>query len=229
MNKNFFEMVSYAHSKRIYTATSTNAHFLDEENSRKLIESGLDRLIISMDGSTQDTYEQYRRNGNIETVRKGLENIVACKNELKSSSPYIIIQFLVFKHNEDQIHKMKRIVNELGADKLELKSAQVYDYENDDALIPDNKKYSRYVRGADGSWKLKNPIRNRCWRMWSGAVITWDGKVVPCCFDKDAEHQLGKIQEQSFRVILKSKSYNKFRNQILKDRGNIKMCINCME
>jgi MoaA/NifB/PqqE/SkfB family radical SAM enzyme len=68
INPAFLDMVKYASQKKIYTITSTNGHFLNDENARKTIESGLDRLIISVDGTTQQVYEQYRKEGNLETV-----------------------------------------------------------------------------------------------------------------------------------------------------------------
>ena len=49
LNPSFLEMVKYASGKKIYTATSTNAHYLTDDNARKTVESGLDRLIISID------------------------------------------------------------------------------------------------------------------------------------------------------------------------------------
>ncbi len=229
LNPGFFQMVSYARSKRVYTASSTNGHFLNDENARKLVESGLDRLIISLDGTDQETYEKYRRGGKLDEVKEGIRNVVKWKKKLKSSRPFLIIQFLVFKHNEQQIPDAIKLVKELGANKLELKTAQVYDYRNDTMLIPENLKYSRYIRDGDGKWKLKKPIRNRCFRMWSGAVITWDGRVVPCCFDKNATHQLGKLDDHFFKEIWQSKDYDNFRNQILKDRSQISICCNCTE
>ncbi len=60
LNPDFLDMVQYASSKKIYTATSTNAHYLDDDNARRTVESGLDRLIISLDGTTQEVYSQYR-------------------------------------------------------------------------------------------------------------------------------------------------------------------------
>src|SRR5688572_13182954 len=56
LNPKFLDMVKYASAKNIYTATSTNAHYLSDENAKRTIESGLDRLIISIDGATQETY-----------------------------------------------------------------------------------------------------------------------------------------------------------------------------
>ena len=189
LNPDFFEMIRYASKNRVYTATSTNGHFLDNDQAKMTVESGLDRLIICLDGIDQKTYEKYRKGGELDKVLAGIRNIVKWKKQLRSSRPYVIIQFLVFKTNASQTPLMKKLVKERGANKLELKTAQVYDYENDRELIPENPKYARYVRDKNGKWKIKRRIRNRCFRMWSGAVITWDGRVVPCCFDKDAAHQ----------------------------------------
>lgn len=229
LNPSFFDMVKYAGDRKIYTATSTNGHFLTDENSRKIIESGLNRMIISLDGIDQETYEQYRKGGDLNKVLDGIRNIVRLKKERKSSTPYVIIQFLVFKNNEHQIPAMKELAKELGADKLELKTAQIYDFENDTTLIPDNPKYARYVKNKNGKWKLKKPIHNRCFRMWSGAVITWDGRVVPCCFDKDAKHQIGKLEQHSFKEIWKSQGYSDFRKQVFTNRNKIDICRNCTE
>ena len=65
INPQFLEMVRYAHQQKLYTITSTNGHFLDDQRARETVESGLDRLIISVDGTTQETYEQYRKEGEL--------------------------------------------------------------------------------------------------------------------------------------------------------------------
>jgi len=228
LNPKFLQMVSYARQNKIYTATSTNGHHLDDDMAKQLVHSGPDRLIVSLDGTDQDTYEQYRKGGDLQSVLSGISNIVKWKEELRSSRPFLIIQFLVFKHNEHQIQDIKKLARKLGV-RLELKTAQVYNYENDTLIIPENPKFSRYIRGGDGKWALKKPLRNRCYRMWSGAVITWDGRVVPCCFDKDATYQLGKMDNHLFKEIWRGEAYNDFRRQILTDRGRIDICRNCSE
>jgi radical SAM protein with 4Fe4S-binding SPASM domain len=65
--------------------------------------------------------------------------------------------------------------------------------------------------------------------MWSSGVITWDGLVVPCCFDKDATHQMGNLAENSFHDVWKGPAYNGFRQAILKSRSEIDICKNCTE
>ena len=230
LNPAFLEMVQYAHQKRIYTATSTNAHYLTDDVARKTVESGLDRLIISIDGTTQEVYEQYRVGGKLDTVLEGARNIVKWKKELKSKTPFVIFQFLVVKPNEHQVEEIKKWGNEMGIDQVRFKTAQVYDYENDPhQLIPTNEKYSRYKKGKDNTMQVKSGMGNHCWKLWHACVITWDGLVVPCCFDKDATHRLGNLQQQSFKEVWYNANYKQFRATLMKGRSNIDICKNCSE
>jgi radical SAM protein with 4Fe4S-binding SPASM domain len=230
LNPEFLNMVQYASSKNIYTATSTNAHYLTEVNAKRTVESGLDRLIISIDGTTQETYQQYRVGGKLDKVLQGAHNIVKWKKELNSKTPFIIFQFLVVRHNEHQIEEVKQLAKEIGVDDVWLKTAQVYDYENDpNGLIPVNNKYSRYEKGKDGKMQFKGNNQNHCWRLWHDPVITWDGAVVPCCFDKDAQHKLGDLKQQSFKELWKNGTYKQFRSKVLQSRQNIDICANCSE
>lgn len=229
INPNFLEMVRYAADRNIYTITSTNGHFMNEANAKKTIESGLSRIIISVDGTTQDTYESYRKEGNLETVLQGARNLVKAKKELRSATPHIIFQFLVVKPNEHQIPEIYKLAEEIGVDEVKLKTAQVYDYKDGNDLIPTIERYSRYKKQKDGSFTIKNQLLNHCWKLWHSCVITWDGKVVPCCFDKDATYRLGDLKENSFKKIWSDKPYLNFRKDLLKGRDKIDICTNCTE
>ncbi len=229
INPDFLDMVRYANKKNLYTITSTNGHFLTDENSRKTVESGLDRLIISLDGTTQEVYESYRKGGNIKKVLEGARNIVKWKKQLNSHKPYLLFQFLVVKPNEHQIEEVKKIAKEIGIDKVLFKSAQIYDYKNGNDLIPTIDKYSRYKKELDGTYSIKNKLAKSCWKMWHSNVVTWDGRVVPCCFDKDAKFLLGDLKEDSFHTIWDSRKYYGFRKAISKGREKIDMCKNCTE
>ena len=230
LNPDFLDMVKYASSKGIYTATSTNAHYLNDANAKRTIESGLDRLIISIDGTTQDVYQQYRVGGKLEKVIEGAKNIIKWKKALGSKTPYVFFQFLVVKPNEHQVEDIKKLAMEVGMDDVRFKTAQVYEYETDpNKLIPTIDKFSRYTKNEDGSYTAKNKLANRCWKMQHSNVITWDGLVVPCCFDKDAMHQLGNLKMQSFKEIWHNENYKQFRLQLMKSRKNIDICANCSE
>lgn len=229
INPKFLDMVKYASEKGIYTITSTNGHFLNDDNARKTIESGLDRLIISVDGTTQEVYENYRKEGNLEAVLQGARNVVKWKKQLNSSTPHLIFQFLVVKPNEHQIPEIYKLAKEIGIDEVKLKTAQVYDYVHGNELMPEQQKYSRYSKQNDGTYRVKNQLLNHCWKLWHACVITWDGLVVPCCFDKDATHRLGNLKELKFRDIWQGPSYQQFRSSMLQGRDKIDICTNCTE
>lgn len=221
------ELISKASAKGIYTATSTNAHFITPSKAEEIVRSGLNRLIISIDGTTQEVYEQYRRRGNLEKVIAGTKEILAARKRLGSTFPRVYFQFLVVRPNEHQIPEIKALGKRLGVDKVLLKTAQVYDYENGNDLIPTIAKYARYKQTATGKWVIKNKLENHCWKMWHSCVITWDGRVVPCCFDKDAKHLMGKIDVRSFRDVWFGRRYNAFRGAVMHSRKDIDICKNC--
>ena len=229
LNPGFLDMVRYAADFKIYTATSTNAHYLTPEMARRTVASGLDRLIISIDGTTQETYQSYRIGGKLEKVLQGTRNILQAKKEAGSQTPHVIFQFLVVKPNQHQTADLQKLAKEMGVDQVLFKTAQIYDYENGNPLIPTISKYSRYQPQPDGTFTLKNKLLNNCWKMWHSCVITWDGKVVPCCFDKDAHYRLGDLQTQSFAALWKGEAYKKFRAGLVRSRSEIEMCRNCTE
>ena len=160
---------------------------------------------------------------------EGTKNILRWRKEMKSKTPHVVFQFLVVRPNEHQVPEVYKLAKELGVDRVALKTAQIYDYQNGSDLIPTQDKYSRYQRDEKGAYAIKNELLNHCWKMWHSCVITWDGKVVPCCFDKDAQHVMGDLSRQSFEEIWKSDAYREFRSSLLRSRSEIEMCKNCTE
>ncbi|MCX6305280.1 MAG: radical SAM/SPASM domain-containing protein [Bacteroidetes bacterium] len=236
MSKHFFDFISYATSKKIFVATSTNGHFLDAATVQKTIASGLNRLIISLDGADQQSYEAYRRGGDFNKVITGIRLLVSEKKRLKKQTPQVVLQCLVLSSNEHHLDEIRKMAKELGADKLEFKTAQFNDFEHGNPLMPETTKYSRYkppahplTRSPVHQFTPKNRMPDSCFRMWSSCVVTWDGLVVPCCFDKDATHVMGDLTKQGFRDIWRGTRYNDFRKKILRNRKSVGICGNCSQ
>jgi len=222
LHPQFFSFLS--NCTGLHTIVSTNGHFLSEENAEKTVKSGLSKLIISLDGIDQDTYSSYRVKGSIDKVLAGIQNITAAKKKYKSSLK-IEIQFLVNKLNEFQIPQVKHFAKMVRAS-LKLKSMQIIHKENILSWLPGKRKFSRYHL-KNGEYVLKNSLPNRCARLWFNPVITWDGKVIPCCFDKDAEYVMGDLKTDSFIDIWNGPKYQIFRKSILSGRHMIVICRNC--
>ena len=229
LNPSFLDMVALAVKNGVYTSSSTNAHYLRYDMALRTVQSGLHKLLISIDGASQESYEQYRIGGSLEKVLEGTRNLVRAKKELGSSTPHLVFQFLVVRPNEHDIPAIEQLARNLGVDEVKIKTAQIYDFENGSDLIPSQEKYARYKQGADGKFKLKNQLLNQCWKMWHSAVVTWDGSVLPCCFDKDGHYRLGTLGKETFREIWKGRDYHNFRQAILKSRQETDICRNCTE
>lgn len=223
------DLIAHANKNNISSAISTNAHFLSQSKCESLVNAGLSKIIISLDGIKQASYERYRDGGELTKVTEGIKNLVAAKNKFKKKHPLIEVQFIVFKQNEKEIPELKSFVKNLGADMLSLKTAQIYDQASAEELLPDNDKYLRYKKNKEGQFEIKNTFKNQCWRMYSSAVITQNGDVVPCCFDKDADYSMGNINKQSFKSINQGKGYKEFGEKVFSARKQIDICRNCSE
>jgi radical SAM protein with 4Fe4S-binding SPASM domain len=225
----FGEMIRIAKSRRFYVMTSTNGHFLTDAHCQQMIGAGLDRLVVSVDGLDQQSYEQYRQGGNLETVIQGIERLCRMKVALGVRHPYLVIQFLVLRSNEHQIPEVESWFQRPGIDEIQLKSAQFYGYETGNPLIPFTTKYSRYRKNSSSGYAIKSRLPNFCKRLWFGAVVTWDGKVVPCCYDKDGSYVMGNLQEEPIGTIWKKRKYKAFREGVFTKRHKIPICTNCSE
>ena len=164
------------------------AIFCLKKTLERLARSGLYKIIVSLDGADKETYSLYRQGGDFEKVIRGIENISSAIRNAGSSLK-LEIQFLVNRHNETQIPSVRRFSKGINA-VLRLKSMQIINNEQMDYWLPGNEKFRRYKKN-DSIFINKNALSNHCFRLWLNPVVTWDGKVVPCCFDKNADHIWG--------------------------------------
>ena len=228
INKDLPLMISYAQLKNIYISISTNGHLVNEKNIDYVLDNAPDKLIFSVDGLDEESYQKYRVGGTFEQADRGLRELIKRKVERGLKKPFVEFQFIVMKHNEHQLEEVKKYCKDVAVDKLVFKTMQISSYENAIKFLPSNKKYRRYLLD-NNSFRIKNKIKNHCFALWRTSVITWDGRVVPCCFDKDAENLIGIVNGRSFDDIWFSKKYVDFRKQILLNRKSISMCTNCTE
>jgi hypothetical protein len=108
------------------------------------------------------------------------------------------------------------------------KSPQVLDPARAGDIMPRNPKFQRYKK-VNGSYKLKGSYTGYCKKIWHGSVLTWDKKVIPCCFDKDADFPLGSMNGGGFLKIWDGEEYHDFRKGVVQNRDGLEMCRNCTE
>ncbi|VVB83572.1 Coenzyme PQQ synthesis protein E [uncultured archaeon] len=229
LNKEIFKMISYAKKKNLFVNLSTNSNFLDKEISQKIILSGLDELIISLDGASEETYKTYRKGGDFNKVINSIRFLISERKRLNCKVPYVKLQFIIMKSNENEIAKIKYLAKNLDVDELSFKTVGIMDYfskENIKKYIPTNKKYSRYLLNS-GEVVSKEKVKNGCDFLWNEAVVNWDGSMVPCCFDMNNHHLFGNAFITPLRENWNNKQYVSFRKAILTCKKNIALCKNC--
>ena len=238
LNKQLPEMIAMAHQVGLYTIVSTNAQALSRSIAEALVKSGLNRIIVSIDGFSEESYAAYRVGGSLHKALEGLQHLANAKAELHSRIR-IELQVLRLRSNEHEWDWIKKNYKKLGATHLVFKTAQLYNFEHGHPLMPTDERYSRYKKIADGTYIHKSshlspltlsPHRlialQPCLRLWSGCVITTSGDVLPCCYDKDHRHTLGNITTHSLSEIFHSSKANTLRKHIL--IGHLpEMCKNC--
>jgi MoaA/NifB/PqqE/SkfB family radical SAM enzyme len=230
INKELTRMVRHAAERNVPTITSTNVHYVrTDEEAEDIVSSGLSELILCLDGVDSETYVKYRVGGNFERVLDGIDRITRAKRRLGLTSPLIHLQFIIMKHNEDQIEAARGLARKYGVDRLSLKTAQVYTDDDVTEFLPTDESLSRYDYEADGL-KTKSRLKNTCRHLWYSTVVNWDGSVSPCCFDKDVHYGLGHTLDGStFDEVWAGDRYTRFRNEILADRSAVPICNNCSE
>jgi radical SAM protein with 4Fe4S-binding SPASM domain len=228
MHRELPAMIKLASSRHLYTVVSTNAQLLNANMAVALVESGLSRIIVSLDGLTPESYSHYRVGGQLQKVLDGISNLNDAKTIKKANTPFVVVQFLVFRHNEHELPLLKNIKSLPGVDKIEIKSAQLFERKEAGMEIPSNSRYSRY-QWRQGRLEMKGKMMNHCQRIFKSMVVTWDGRVAPCCYDKDLDHQVGELSSESFSNIWKGWKFNAFRKQVLKRKSTIDICRNCPE
>ena len=219
--KDIFKIIKYAKKYKIFVNTSTNAFFLTKKIAKKIVDSELDELIISLDGASERTYKKYRKKGSFKKVLEAIKEIKQQKKLQKKLYPKIKLQFIIMKHNEHEIEKIIEIAKKIGVDVLFFKSIGIMDVD----VKEDVKKYlptkKEFIR------KSFEKIENKCDYLWEEATINVDGSVVPCCRDPNNKYVFGNIFKQDFKKIWNNQKYKEFRKKLLKNKKSIDICKFC--
>lgn len=237
LNRDLPVMIRRAHEAGLYTIVSTNAQALTKELAERLVEAGLSRIIVSIDGFSQESYEAYRQGGSLERALDGLRALSESKQALGARHLTIVLQVLRLRTNEHEWAWIAQHYRKLGADRLEFKTAQLYDYEHGHPLMPTDERYARYRKGKNGIYHLKKTTLQSvasffsytCRRLWTGCVITTRGEVLPCCYDKAGTHSYGNITATSLRSLYHGERAEAFRRSVLHHRDTIAICQNCVQ
>lgn len=226
LNPSAFKMIRYAHGKNIRVTIHSNFSLKkDNDFFINIIESGLDTLVISLDGASQQSYSKYRIGGDFDLVLANIKKLAKMKNELGNKSPLIVWKFIVNRFNEDEIDIAKNMAKRLGIEfetsylglSDDLPGVNLTDTieERKQYWLPKNKKYQQsYYRN-----EYRKPLmKSHCAQLFETVIINPDGKVLPCCWVTDGKHTFGDLRKESFEDIWYNAKYIYSRSLFLKEK-----------
>jgi radical SAM protein with 4Fe4S-binding SPASM domain len=243
LNPEIYEMIAYARKQEIRTCSSTNGFPLYHDFPRgveRLMECGLDHLIVPISGATEQSHARYRVGSDLRLILKGLELLRVLKTKNGLSRPLVDIHFIVMRHNEKELDEVMAMARRIGADQLSLKTANlmmVHDpgtpqearrivadsHSRAPEYLPESLDLSRHT--ASGS--LRDVPARGCTWLWDTIVVNQNGDVSPCCYDLSARFDLGNAFETDIKEIWTSEKYGQLRRKVAKSRQSIPLCSIC--
>ena len=238
LNPHIYDMIAYAKARGIRLICSTNGHFLLKSGRiERLIGSGLDVLIVAVDGATQETYSLYRRPGKLSNVLKGVRELARQKLIQKAQSPRINIRMVVMRQNEHEIPLMIELARSSGADMLSLKTMnplsndpysldRTPQSDRNDRFVPRNPDFQRFSYTGKDMIRVRLK-RNPCKRLWNNPKIHNDGSVCVCTCDVAGRFPMGNLYRRSLKEIWTSGLYRQKRAGFRRDWESMQPCCTC--
>ncbi|MBM4387921.1 MAG: radical SAM protein [Deltaproteobacteria bacterium] len=231
-NDEIFEMVEYAGRKKIITALSSNLSLLTREKAEKMVRSGLDYLIVSFDGASERSYRRHHGVDGYRRVVEAIKTLVEAKRKMKSRLPFIEMQFIVMKGNEEELRKFSDLAGDIGADKrtyLKLDTNDVnlerFGLNAYDDILPSKEAYRHNMERLTRIGFCRLP--------WEESVIRYSGLALPCVSDLGQTHSFGYIFRDGiytgFKRIWNNERYRAFRRSISKNLNSVDICQNCAQ
>ncbi len=231
LNEDVFEMIKYAKLFGADVKVDTNMNHLDEKGIERLVLSGLDKIVVSIDGLSQETYAKYRVGGNFSLAMGNLKSLIKKREQLKSAKPYITWQFLVFRHNEHEVEEAIKLGRQIGVDHVGVTKAFIGEKD----WIPRKSKYSNYdlekMRGELTYNHFKQDQKHLfCSWPWEAVAVNSDLRVSSCCSVEEEKDDFGNFSKQPFEELWNGDKYLEAR-RFIRDRkkspGSRNVCVGC--
>lgn len=223
LNPCFFEQVALAkrEKKILKLGVSTNATLLNQSNSEKILKSKLDVLMIAIDGTNKEVYESIRKSEHYtyEEVVANAEEFLSMRKRMAKKTPHVQLSIIVMDKTAPELESFRQFWMEKGANEVVFKRFVNWANQSNVSDIAGLSKSLNQSTNPDYPCKL----------LWESMVITWDGKVVCCCFDYDTVMPMGDLKVQTLKEIWNSPAYQKLRKQERSGRNASILCANCTQ
>lgn len=211
LHPKFVELMKYARKKTWRISLSTNGNKKGDDTFFKgLVDSGIDEIVCAVDGHTQESYTNYRRNGNLQVVQEFLRKTRTARDAAKVKSPLLIAQIHLFSSNEDHLDDIKANVSDY-VDKIQTKKTRTF--YTDKEKISDIGDVREELKPKKEIFQFEGG-RPSCPSMMHSISINWEGDLLACCKDPCNVLRFGNVKNQSIKEILNSDNYIKAKKRL---------------
>lgn len=246
LNKELPEMIKYAKSRGISVSINSNCALIDESLAKKLVESGLDLLKISMDSADAEAYQSIRGTSLEQTI-KGIEALVAAKKEKQSSYPQLWFNSIIMKNNYKNLDEILKLGNRVGVDLIRFKPLNIFWAQSDSGLAVEPKELKGAIRKAieiGKNLKIKHNLEDLlkrletdtykrpqenipCYSPWNEVYIQYYGGVRLCCEFYSGKYDVGNMLEEDFKQIWNGAKMRQIRKEFKKGNTYFPVCKTC--
>lgn len=224
--KNFFEVIKRCHDANIMDIfLFTNGTLLNDTNAKKILESGITRLFISLDAATEDAYDQIRipvgksqlKKKRLGILEKKIKNFIHLRdNVFKQQLPIVRTSFVKMKTNENEVDEFIRKW-----------TGTVDSVEIQDEFPLSTYEKVKWLISSDQPIKYELEEYN-CNEPWGQITIYSDGDVAPCCNLLGKKTTIGNIKKNSLKEIWSGHKAKELRDGFINNKPN-KICKVCQE
>jgi radical SAM protein with 4Fe4S-binding SPASM domain len=208
LHPHIWDMIRHARSQNLATCMSANLNDVSNGAIEGIVESGLENLTLSIDGATQETYARYRVRGKLDDVLENTRALVEYKHRMRSRTPAIEWQFIVFRHNAHEAEAARRLAREIGVDHFRMIPPGV----PFEAPNPDELRKEWFVStGAGEGGDYDEPVKSACFYLYRSFTVNPDGGTAPCCIVSGQHNDFGQLLAQDFDEIWNNEKYRSAR------------------
>ncbi len=212
LNRDIFKMVEYAKASGLEVCISSNLNHFDEEICRELMDSGLDKLIVSLHGASQESIDHYQSGADFDKTISAMRSIVEAKSREAAGTPFLQWRFIINKYNQGEVNEARKLADSIGVDRLELGRMRC-DMADEIFLSPGEQAdgLQQWELERDGAGEVTDARRRPCRFLWLEPSINPNGSVSPCCALWYEKYDFGNVNESSFKEIWNNELYVKAR------------------
>ena len=232
LHPHIYDIIEYMADTPVIIDTNGNVPL----NMDRILGSGVDELVFSVDGIDQDTYSKYRVGGSFDKVVANIKAVLAARQARNLKKPEVVFKYVIFRHNEVYLDQARQLAQSLGADRFRPESCMATIYDSREQLNklmgcgPNATKFQRVSYVDYGQQRVvPHDIRNspHCAHVFNNFTVQVDGAVQPCCVMLNSNDQFGNVFNDNFQDIWYSAPYTRFRERVLADNYAEPGCRQC--